>query len=102
MSAVNLHPNTVEAQRCRILARLRQGPLSTLEARADLDVLHPAARVMELRGEGHCIKTLRTHEHSACGQLHTVARYVLMPSGDGVSMLLPLRMVPHTVARASQ
>jgi hypothetical protein len=97
MNVILPHPNTIEAQCARLLQRLRQGPLSTLEARADLDILHPAARVMELRSEGYCIQTQRTREHSACGQVHVVARYVLMPSGDGVSLPLPLRMMMRQV-----
>jgi hypothetical protein len=79
--ASGIHPNSTEAQRARLLQRLRQGPLTTLAARSELDVLHPAARVMELRGEGFCIETLRTSEYSECGQLHSVARYVLLPAG---------------------
>ncbi|GAC1607475.1 MAG: hypothetical protein NVS3B3_10400 [Aquirhabdus sp.] len=43
--------------------------------------MHPAARVMELRGEGHAIVMQRTQEHSDSGERHCVARYVLMPAG---------------------
>jgi hypothetical protein len=83
MMAANLHQNCVEAQRARLLDRLRQGPLSTLDARADLDILHPAARVMELRRKGYLIETMRSREPSTCGRLHTVANYVLMPRAEG-------------------
>lgn len=93
--------NTAEEQRVRVLERLRQGPLTTLAARSELDVLHPAARVMELRGEGYCIETLRSREYSECGQLHTVARYVLLPAGDGMSLPLPVRMMRRSAGRAA-
>lgn len=71
------HPNTAEAQRLRLLNALRGGPVTTLQARAELDVMHPAARVMELREEGLRIFTAWAREPSPCGRLHRVARYVL-------------------------
>ncbi len=73
--------NTTAAQRARVLDRLQCQPLTTLQARAELDVMHPAARVMELRGLGLNIITQRIQEHSDAGELHCVARYVLMPAG---------------------
>lgn len=43
-------PNAAAAQRARILAHLQAGkPLTTIQGRRDLDVLHPCARVLELR-----------------------------------------------------
>lgn len=85
----SMHPNTVAAQRGRLLERLRHGPVSTLDARATLDVLHPAARVMELRDQGYQIETRWSREPSPCGRLHRVARYVLLASNDAPR--LPLR-----------
>lgn len=85
------NPNSAAAQRARILEQLRRGPLSTLAARAELDVLHPAARIMELREEGYCIETLRTLEHSACGRPHRVARYVLVLNEGSQPLGLHLR-----------
>lgn len=99
--AANAHSNCAEAQRARLLDRLQQGTLTTLEARSELDVLHPAARAMELRGLGYCIETLRTREYSECGQLHTVARYVLLPAGDRMSLTLPVRMMRRAAEGAA-
>lgn len=46
--------NSAASQRQRILSWLRNvEPLTTLQARKQLDVLHPAARVMELRKAGN-------------------------------------------------
>lgn len=101
MMAANMHPNSAEAQRARLLARLRKGPVSTLDARTELDVLHPAARVMELRGMGYHIETLWSHEHSSCGVIHRVARYVMMQPRDGASLPLPIRMMRSVIGRAS-
>ncbi len=67
-------------QRKRLLERLQHQPVSTLEARRELDVLHPAGRVQELRESGFNIVTHWSLEPSECGQSHRVARYVLFPS----------------------
>lgn len=71
-----------EAQRRRLLDRLRIGPISTLEARRDLDILMPAARIFELRECGHRIVTFRIDQCTDAGTRHKVARYVLQ-SGNG-------------------
>jgi len=69
--------NSVAAQRKRILDFLHTHPLDTLTARKELDVMHPAARVMELRKSGFGIKTLKIDRPSDCGKIHRVACYVL-------------------------
>lgn len=51
--------------------------ITTLEARQKLDVMHPAARIQELREEGHNIITHRTIEDTPLGR-HRIARYVLL------------------------
>ncbi|MBU4396472.1 MAG: helix-turn-helix domain-containing protein, partial [Proteobacteria bacterium] len=49
---------TATQQRAAILDHLsRYGTLTTLEARSGLDIMHPAARVMELRQQGKQIDT---------------------------------------------
>jgi len=71
------HSNTATAQRKRILEYLRIHSLDTLTARKELDVMHPAARVMELRKRGVKIQTLKIYRESDCGEIHRVACYVL-------------------------
>ena len=78
------YPNTATAQRKRILEYLRIHPLDTLTARKELDVMHPAARVMELRKRGVKIQTLKIYRESDCGEIHRVACYVL-EAGAGES-----------------
>ena len=73
-----LHANSAAAQRARLLLALHCGPLTTLQARSGLDVMHPGGRIMELRRQGHQIATVRVLEPTDCGQLHSVARYVLV------------------------
>lgn len=69
--------SSASAQRARLLQRLKIAPVDTLEARSDLDILHPAACVMELREEGKQIDTVRVMRPTDEGKLHSVALYVL-------------------------
>lgn len=69
--------NSAAAQRQRILAWLQSAPLTTLQARQHLDILHPAARVMELRRLGYDIETIWVEDLSQAGKFHRVARYIL-------------------------
>lgn len=65
------------AQRDRLLAWLLSSTITTLQARQELDIMHPAARVQELRAAGHNIIT-----HWATGYTgkvkHRIASYVLL------------------------
>jgi hypothetical protein len=71
------------AQRARILYYLQNHrALTTLEARHPLNVMHPAARVMELRKRGYNITTNRRKDADTQGRLHSVGEYVLMPGGE--------------------
>ena len=74
-----LHPNSAEAQRQRLIQALMRRPVTTLEARRELDVLHPAARVMELRRQGVPVETHWVIQDNISGRPHRVALYVLMP-----------------------
>jgi len=74
---------TTEAQRARILDYLlNHRALTTLEARHHLNVMHPAARVMELRKRGYNIITNRREDADSQGRLHRVGEYVLLPGGE--------------------
>ncbi|MEW9570540.1 helix-turn-helix domain-containing protein [Rhodanobacter sp. Si-c] len=67
------------AQRQRLLAHLRHDSLDTITARRDLNVMHPAIRVKELREEGHRIITVRVDRHDDQGRAHhNVALYTLL------------------------
>jgi len=68
--------NSASAQRSRLLAALHKGPVSTLDARKYHDILHPAARVQELRNRGHLIDTVRIDDVTAEGNVHRVALYL--------------------------
>jgi hypothetical protein len=73
----NSEGNTTKAQRQRLLATLlSHGTITTLQARHDLDVLHPAARVLELRADGWNIVTIWKHDDTGQASRHRVACYV--------------------------
>jgi hypothetical protein len=93
---MSARPNSAQEQRTRLLDSLRQRSISTIEARRELDIMHPAARIMELRRDGYQIEKITVDERSDCDQLHKVARYILIPTGDGV----PLPAAPLPGSRA--
>lgn len=69
--------STKAHQRAVVLAALRVGPVSTLDARESLGVLGIAPRILELRRAGFDIRTERVRQVDSFGAMHTVARYVL-------------------------
>ena len=74
--------NSAADQRARLLTALRHRSVTTVQARRDLDIMMPAARVHELRHrEGFDISTVWCDERTECGAVHRVARYVLKTGG---------------------
>ncbi len=77
---IDAHHNSTAAQRDRLEEALRAGPVSTIRARKELDILAPAPRVFELRHDyGLNIQTHWKTEPTSCGKNHRVAEYVLFP-----------------------
>ena len=77
-SRSNIDDTSASSQRVRLLERLQRGPVDTITARTELNVLHPAARVQELREAGHHIVTHRSRLEDAQGHSHAgVAVYYL-------------------------
>ena len=70
--------NDAHSQRMRLLARLRETNVSTSDARRELDIMHPAARVQELREQGNIINTVKIAEYTASHRTRHIARYVLV------------------------
>lgn len=74
----NFNDNSAHSQRMRLLAEMQaRQSVTTIQARRDLDILMPAARVFELREMGYDIATIWTHDTTDCGRKHRIARYVL-------------------------
>ena len=69
--------NYAHTQRLLMLAAFeKQHSLTTIEARRELDIMMPAARVFELRAMGYDIATVWTQGVTECGRKHRSARYV--------------------------
>ena len=65
-------------QCARLLKRLNTGSVDTLTARSELSILHPAARVQELKDQGHKIlKHTLTLTDDQGQKHHGVALYYL-------------------------
>lgn len=74
---------SADVQRTRMLTALMAGPITTVEARRHLDILHPAQRVMELRRAGYPIETVWVTQATDAGALHRVGRYILHAATPG-------------------
>lgn len=73
---------STEAQRHRLLAALRHQSITMIDARRELNVMHPAMRVRELRGLGHNVITRLVNIPDDQGRLHQrVALYSLISGG---------------------
>lgn len=80
---VEVEDLTTAAQRARVLEYLQNHrALTTLEARHLLNVMHPAARVMELRKRGYKIITNWRKDADSQGRVHRVGEYVLLAGGE--------------------
>lgn len=75
--------NDAATQRMRLLEALKQGSVSTPEARSKLDVFAPAPRIFELRAQGYRIDTVMVPIETAYGKLRKVALYVLKGAEPG-------------------
>ncbi len=69
--------STAAAQRARLLAALKRGPVDTQHASRTLDIIHPPRRIFELRQSGHDIKTQWVERITEAGERHRVGQYVL-------------------------
>lgn len=67
-----------EIQRKKLIKALESGPLTTLQAREQLGIMHPGGRINELRNRGFNIITHRCINYDVSGQAHKVAKYVLI------------------------
>jgi len=66
-------------QRARLLLALMAGPVSTSYARDHLNIMSPAARVLELREDGHMIDTELIWQTDHRGRKHKAGVYHLQP-----------------------
>lgn len=78
-SKINLNDTSLPSQRKRMLKRLRQKPVTTVDARDQLNVMAPAARVFELKHDhGLNIITTWVTATDSAGRRHKMAEYILL------------------------
>lgn len=71
--------NETEIQTIRTLVGLQTfGSLTTQDIRQDLDIMHPAGRIKELRDRNYDIRLFWEHYPTTPGKMHRMARYVYM------------------------
>lgn len=69
--------NDAETQAIRLLEAFQVfGSLTTQDIRHELDIMHPAGRVKELRGRGFEIPANWESYPTTSGKMHRMARYV--------------------------
>lgn len=74
------HYNDTLSQCNRILDRLKITPVSMIDARRDLNIMHSAGRISKLRHKfGYNIITTYIEQEMGDGRTHRVALYHLMP-----------------------
>ena len=75
---LNPHNTSASNQRAITLSAISIAPKSTIELRHEFGIMHPAARIQELREMGHEIDTVRVTDVTPDGIKHkAVAKYVL-------------------------
>ena len=67
-----------EAQLSRVLTVLRSGPETTVRLTREHDILHPPARILQLRKRGFDIATVWVNVETLHGAVHRVGKYVLL------------------------
>lgn len=84
LDSINITDNSTTAQRSRLLSYLKEtGYCTTNKARDELNILHPAGRIKELRDKGYNIVTHRSPDPDHAGRTHNVGLYVLLHSKQG-------------------
>jgi len=76
-----------ESQILRFLIASRIAPRTTVELSREFDILHPPARVLQLRKRGYEIDTVWVLVETEPGVIHRVGKYVLRkePSRGGTA-----------------
>ncbi|WP_252090330.1 helix-turn-helix domain-containing protein [Pseudomonas sp. MWU13-3659] len=70
--------HSTNAQALRMIAALRKGPVSSIEAAKALDIVHPPSTIRHLRRQGWGILTRWCYQAAAPGRRpHRVGLYIL-------------------------
>lgn len=80
---LRLDDSSAHAQRARLLERLQHGPVNTLTARSELNILRPAAHIKERKEHGHPISAQRISVIDEQGRPHHgIVLYYLTQVGE--------------------
>lgn len=71
----------MKTQNDKVLERLKQGPITPLDALVELGVMRLGARVFELRQQGHIIFSKTVEVQTRLGGIAHVAEYRLEERG---------------------
>jgi IS30 family transposase len=70
--------SSIEQER-KMIEALRKGPVSTIEAAKNLDIVQPPSTIRRLRKKGFDIRTYWTYQSTEPSRSpHRVANYILM------------------------
>ncbi len=69
--------NTIKNQLSRLLSALKGCPVTTIMAREELGIMHPAGRIRSLRNKGYKINMTLINATTADGICHKVGEYTL-------------------------
>lgn len=72
--------NSLSAQRQSLIEALRIAPVTTNQAREQLNIMSPASRIREMRQAGHIIITEMIWQLDVFGRKHKAAKYYLIKS----------------------
>jgi hypothetical protein len=72
------NPTGLSQQAIKVLSALRNGSMTSSEIYHDVGVIHPPARIYDLREAGFQILTIWDIDHLPAGDAHRVGRYVLI------------------------
>ena len=80
---VMVNRNQINFQIARIWEYLQKNrTMTTFQARIELKIMHPAARIMELRKKGKNISTKFVWKPNTDGELHRIGQYILLSEND--------------------
>ncbi|MEQ1525610.1 MAG: helix-turn-helix domain-containing protein [Gallionella sp.] len=87
---LNAHDTSLINQQAIVLSALQKEAQHTASLRNDYGVMHPAARVQELRERGYRIDTVRVSVITPDGVKHrSVAKYFLQAINNAIAGVMP-------------
>lgn len=80
---MNIHATDSASQCARMMARLREGPATTVDFNVELNIMRPGARIDDLRKAGHDIRTHLIDVIDPWGRKHSRVALYYLPTVNG-------------------